>query len=74
MIRYNPKDWFGLIFQFHKSDTFRQLGWVLLAFTFFAAIIVGIELYFFDDVQFTSTTAIHSLMGFVIGLFLVFRT
>lgn len=74
MIRYNPKDWFSLIFQFHRSDTFRQLGWILLFFALFATIVVAIELYFFDDIQFTSTTAIHSLMGFVIGLFLVFRT
>lgn len=74
MVRYNPKDWFGLVFQFHKSDTFRQLGWVLLAFTIFALMVVAVELYFFDNMQFTSTTAIHSLLGFVIGLFLVFRT
>ena len=25
MITYNPKDWFRLIFQFHRSDTFRIL-------------------------------------------------
>ena len=55
MIRYNPKDWFSLIFQFHKSDTFRKMGWVLLLFAIYSSLIVGLELYYKDVLEFKST-------------------
>ncbi len=74
MIKYNPKDWFGLIFQFHKSDTFRKMGWVLLSFAIYSSIIVYLELYFKETLQFKSTIQVHSLLGFVLALLLVFRT
>lgn len=74
MIQYNPKDWFGLIFKFHKSDTFRKMLWVLLSFGVYTFVIVYLELYFEDWLQFKSTTQIHSLLGFVLALLLVFRT
>lgn len=74
MIRYNPKDWFGLIFQFHKSDTFRQMGWVLLSFALYSLLIVYLELTFKEVLQLKSTTQVHSLLGFVLALLLVFRT
>ncbi len=74
MITYNPKSWFGLIFQFHRSDTFRKMFWVLLAFTLLTYFIVYLELHYSEWFGFKSTTAIHSLLGFVIGLLLVFRT
>ena len=74
MIKYNPKDWFGLIFQFHKSDTFRKMFWVLIAFGFACGIIVFLELKYQEQFGFKSTVTIHSLLGFVISLFLVFRT
>ncbi|NQY07082.1 MAG: hypothetical protein HRT68_13060 [Flavobacteriaceae bacterium] len=73
MVKYNPKDWFGLIFKFHKSGTLQQLLWVLIAYAGYCAAVVYLELTF--DEWFTkSTMQIHSLLGFVIGLFLVFRT
>jgi len=71
MLKYNPKDWFGLIFEFHKSDTLRKLIYVLLLFAGYAIGIVYIELHYTD---FESTITIHSLLGFVLGLLLVFRT
>ncbi|MDG1477868.1 MAG: bestrophin family ion channel [Vicingaceae bacterium] len=74
MIKYNPKDWFGLIFQFHKSDTFSKMGWVLLIFAVYTALVVFLELHFKDVLQFKSTIQVHSLLGFVLALLLVFRT
>lgn len=74
MIQYNPKDWFGLIFQFHKSDTFRKMGWVLLLFAVYTGLIVFIELSLKDILKFKSTMQVHSLLGFVLALLLVFRT
>jgi putative membrane protein len=74
MIKYNPKDWFSLIFQFHKSDTFRKMGWVLFTFAIYTALVVTLELYLKDSFEFKSTMQVHSLLGFVLALLLVFRT
>jgi len=71
MRKYNPKDWFGLIFEFHKSDTLRKLIYVLMIYGVYVGIIVYLELHY---TNFKSTISIHSLLGFVIGLLLVFRT
>ncbi|MEY5048094.1 MAG: hypothetical protein RLZZ175_1453 [Bacteroidota bacterium] len=71
MIDYNPKDWFSLIFKFHQSDTFRKLIGIMISVGVYAAIIVYTESHYFEM---KSTTAIHSLLGFVISLLLVFRT
>ena len=74
MIQYNPRDWFGLIFKFHKSDTFRQMFWVLFSYAIFCSIVVFLELKYEKMYVFGNTFQIHSLLGFVIGLLLVFRT
>lgn len=74
MIIYNPKDWLTAIFLFHKSDTFNQLKYVLIGFAAYAAAIVYLSLHYDHIFNFKSTTAIHSLLGFVFGLLLVFRT
>jgi putative membrane protein len=74
MIAYNPREWFGLIFRFHKSDTFRQMFWVLFFFSIATVGLVYAELHFKQLHIFSNTIQIHSLLGFVIGLLLVFRT
>ncbi|MFT5919753.1 MAG: putative membrane protein [Granulosicoccus sp.] len=74
MIKYNPKSWLSLIFTFHKSDTFQQMKWILLLLALYAFGITYVELRFQEQLGFKSTTSIHSLLGFVIGLLLVFRT
>jgi ion channel-forming bestrophin family protein len=71
MIKYNPKEWFSLIFEFHKSDTLRKLIYIIVLYGFYTAAIVYIELHY-NELK--STIAIHSLIGFVLGLLLVFRT
>lgn len=74
MIQYNPKDWFGLIFRFHKSDTFRKMFSVLILYAVVTGIVVFLE-HQFQALEFLSSAMqIHSLLGFVIGLLLVFRT
>ena len=72
MIDYNPKSWFSLIFQFHKSDTFRILFSVMIAISIYTSLLVFVQQKY--DVIFKSTTVVHSLLGFVISLLLVFRT
>ncbi len=73
MKTYNPKDWFKLIFQFHKSDTVRMLAPAILGLAVYCYLIVYIETDVYH-IKFKSTSIIHSLLGFVISLLLVFRT
>lgn len=73
MVLYNPKEWWKLIFAFHKSDTFRRNLPGIIG----VAIFTGAVAYLENDVlhvNFKNSTAIHSLVGFVLSLLLVFRT
>lgn len=72
MKAYNPKDWFSLIFNFHRSDTFRMLLPATAVLTAFTALFCYLDEK--DIVVLKSTTIMHSLVGFVISLLLVFRT
>ena len=45
MIKYNPREWFGLIFRFHKSDTFRKMFWVLILYAIITGVVVYAELH-----------------------------
>ena len=73
MITYNPKSWWGLIFKFHKSDTFRRLLPNMLTIALFTAAVAYLNVNIFPD-YFQTTSIVHSLLGFVISLLLVFRT
>jgi putative membrane protein len=72
MKAYNPKVWFALIFQFHKTDTFRMLIPAMLALALLSSILCYLHVNL--HVTFRSTTVMHSLLGFVISMLLVFRT
>ncbi len=73
MVTYNPKDWFSLIIKFHKSDTFRVLLPVLISVGLYAAIVVVLEVHFFH-IETKNPTVMHSILGFVLSMLLVFRT
>ena len=73
MVTYNPKDWFTLIIQFHKSDTFRRLFWSLVSIGLYAAAIVYFEVNFIH-LNTKNPTVMHSILGFVLSMLLVFRT
>lgn len=73
MVIYNPKEWWKLIFAFHKSDTFRMLLPAMLAVAAFTALVSYLENDYFN-VNFKNTTVVHSIIGFVLSLLLVFRT
>lgn len=73
MVTYNPKDWFTLIIQFHKSDTFRRLFWSLISIGIYAAVIVFAEAHFLH-LSTKNPTVMHSILGFVLSMLLVFRT
>ncbi|MBK9256067.1 MAG: hypothetical protein IPM42_11300 [Saprospiraceae bacterium] len=73
MVIYNPKDWWNLIFNFHKSDTFRIMLPGIAGVAIFTGIVAYLENEVFN-VTFKNTTTIHALVGFALSLLLVFRT
>ncbi|MBD78359.1 MAG: hypothetical protein CL840_05535 [Crocinitomicaceae bacterium] len=73
MIEYNPHSWFKLIFNNDSKNIFKQLWPPMLMLLFYTSGIVYVfDVYF--DVHYPGATAVHSLLGVVLGLFLVFRT
>lgn len=73
MINYNPKDWWKLILSFHKSDTFRMMLPGILGMAAYTSAVVYLEKEVLE-MHFGNTINIHSLVGFVLSLLLVFRT
>lgn len=77
MIRYNPKDWFLIIFRFHKADTFRKLLPLIVVLCGYAWLITWLEKEVWklsDTSHVKNLSLIHSSLGMVISLLLVFRT
>lgn len=74
---YNPQNWFGILFQFHKSDTLRKLFPLIIIIAFYSFAVV----YLLHDVldlsnnpHLKNISYLHSLLGFALSLLLVFRT
>lgn len=77
MVNYNPKGWLRFIFRFHKADTIRTLLPVIVLLCFYSWGVVFMEKEFFhlpDNAYVKSIPTMHSLLGFVISMLLVFRT
>ncbi len=75
MIKYNPKNWFKLIFAIHKSDTLRIMWKELIYMGLFTLLVAFLEItYFPEALLLKELIAVFSLVGFVISLLLVFRT
>jgi len=73
MIQYNPKSWFSLIFDVYSRYVIRSLLPLLL----FLGILTALLCFFVIDVfewHFDGTVAFHSILGVILGLFLVLRT
>lgn len=77
MISYNTKDWFTFIFKIHKADTFRQLFPLMVSIGCYTGFIAYLELEYFqlaENHNLKNIPIMHSMLGFVISLLLVFRT
>lgn len=76
MVKYNPKTWFNLIFHSYSKQVLKTLLPALAFMTAFTtAVCFGIlEVFHIDPKNFPGSTTVHSLLGIVLGLFLVFRT
>ena len=73
MIQYNPKSWFSLIFDVYSRYVIRALFPLIL----FAAVLTSVLCFLFIDVLgvvIVDTKAFHSILGVILGLFLVLRT
>src|SRR5689334_23715176 len=76
MITYNPKEWFSLITHAYSRQVMKTLTPALVMLTVFTILVCFVMVTVFElhEAQFQPTTAMHSLLGIVLGLFLVFRT
>ena len=85
MIEYNNKVWFRHILNFHKTDTFRILMWEMVIVAIYTGLVAAIEINLLRDFRMTgsgesiekvlkNTTIMHSILGFVLSLLVVFRT
>lgn len=74
---YNPKQWFDILFQMHKSDTLRKLSRLIIIISVYTALAI----FFVSNIVHPSLhdhlrnfSALHTLLGFALSLLLVFRT
>jgi len=77
MISYNPKDWYHGIIMVGKADTLRKLIVPILIVSLYSAIVVYVDLNVLsvlEQEKASKISVMHSLLGFVISLLLVFRT
>jgi putative membrane protein len=77
MINYNPKDWITFIFRIHKSDTVRKLWPTMLGVAVLSYAISYAELNYLklsETSLIKNVSMMHTLLGFVISMLLVFRT
>ena len=76
MIKYNPKNWFKLIFALHRSDTIRILWKELIYIGVFTSLITFLIVTYGGEIieSLEKLITLYSLIGFVISLLLVFRT
>ena len=72
MVNYNPKVWLDLIFHSYSKQVLRTLLPALIFMGLFTAAACYILLEHIGE--FPASTTVHSLLGIVLGLFLVFRT
>jgi ion channel-forming bestrophin family protein len=76
MVNYNPKTWFQLVFHPYSRQVMKTLTPTLAFMAAYSAVVCYLYLDYFKlpDIQFHPSIAMHSLLGIVLGLFLVFRT
>ena len=85
MIEYDNKVWFRHVLKFHKTDTFRILFWEMMIVAVYTAVVAWFEIHWLRELRAGSagdsfekalkdTTIMHSILGFVLSLLVVFRT
>jgi putative membrane protein len=76
MVRYNPKTWISFIFHSYSGQVMKTLTPAMLIMLVYSTLCCYLILDVFQlhEADFQPTIAMHSLLGIVLGLFLVFRT
>ncbi len=76
MINYNPKAWASLLSHSYSRHVMRTLRPVLLFMGGYSLVCcyLVLDVFRLHEREFHSTIGMHSLLGIVLGLFLVFRT
>lgn len=77
MVEHDPKKWFSLPYQFHRSDTLRRLFPWIMGVCAYSALVAWLELEYWNlsaDSKVRNIPTLHTLLGFVISFVLVFRT
>ena len=75
MIKYNPKIWFKHIISFNHSDTINKLWKELIALGLFTLGIAYVEIEYIKNTEILKELmGVYKIIGFVLGLILVFRT
>lgn len=72
MIKYDPKHWFYIFTSKYSREIFTKLSSAIIYVALYTAILAFVFHYF--EVRYDGTTAVHSIMGIVLGFFLVFRS
>jgi putative membrane protein len=73
MIEYNPRSWLGLIFDVYSRLVFRALLPLMLFIGLFTVTFVFLIVDVFE-LHYSGTISFHSILGVILGLFLVLRT
>lgn len=73
MIQYNPKSWFSLIFDVYSRYVIKLLLPLILFVGLFTTVLCFLVLDVFEW-HFGGTIGFHSILGVILGLFLVLRT
>jgi putative membrane protein len=76
MVTYNPKVWFSLVFHAYSRAVMKTRTPALIFVAFYTAGLcyLLLDVLRFHENDFHTTISMHSLLGIVLGLFLVFRT
>jgi ion channel-forming bestrophin family protein len=76
MVKYNPKQWLSLILHNYSRQVMKTLTPVLGVMLVYSIVCCYLMLGVFHlhEADFAPTIHMHSLLGIVLGLFLVFRT
>ena len=71
---YNPKIWLALIFDVYSRYVVRALFPIMVFFIAYSLTVTYLTQTYFPTLQIKGFITLHSLLGIVLGLFLVFRT
>ncbi len=76
MVNYNPRVWFSMVFHSYSRAVMRTLTPAIIFMAIFTAALcyILLDVLRFHESDFHTTISMHSLLGIVLGLFLVFRT